>query len=116
MALEYVTELDNLVEAKPAVFEVKGQSIGLIRTSDKIYAVRNLCPHKRAPVCKGTMRGTMLPSESGSFVFGMENQVLQCPRHGWEFDLETGQTLCPSKSRLKLFPVTMQGQSVYLEL
>lgn len=116
MALEYVTELDSLIEARPSVFEVKGQSIGLIRTSDKVYAVRNLCPHKRAPVCKGTMRGTMLPSEPGSFVFDMESQVLQCPWHGWEFDLETGRTLCPSKSRLKLFPVTLRDQSVYLDL
>ena len=116
MALEYVTEFDQLVESKPSVFEVKGQSIGVIRTSDKIYAVRNVCPHKQAPVCKGTMRGTMLPSEPGTFVFGMENQVLQCPWHGWEFNLETGRTLCPSKSRLKTYPVTTQGQSVYLDL
>lgn len=116
MTLQFVTDLDRLEENKPLVFVVKGRSIGLIRTREKIYAVRNVCPHKRAPVCRGTMRGTMLPSDPDSFVFGMEDQVLQCPWHGWEFDLETGRTLCPGKSRLTLYPVTVQDRSVFVDL
>ena len=116
MALHRVAAVDTLEEAKPLVVTVSGRSIGLIRTKDKIYAVRNVCPHKGAPVCRGQVRGTLLPSEPGSFVFGLENQVLQCPWHGWEFDLETGAPLCGGKSVLRFYPVVVDNTSVYLEL
>lgn len=116
MALHYVADLDQLEEAKPAVFSVQDRSIGLIRLGDKVRAVRNLCPHKRAPVCQGRLHGTMLPSAPSSFVFGMENQVLQCPWHGWEFDLETGASLCVGKAKLTLYPVTLKERAVYVEL
>jgi nitrite reductase/ring-hydroxylating ferredoxin subunit len=116
MALQHVADFNQLEESKPLLVEIKGRSIGLIRAGEKVYAVRNLCPHKRAPICKGTMSGTMMPSDPDTFVFGMEQQVLRCPWHGWEFNLETGQTLCPSKSRLTLYPVTREGDAVYLDL
>src|SRR5712672_522150 len=114
MALQFVTEVDQLEESKPAVFVVQGRSIGLIKSNDKIYAVRNVCPHKGAPVCKGTIRGTMLPSEPWRFVFGLENQILQCPWHGWEFDLETGATVCKGKGNLTLYTVLLRERSVYV--
>jgi nitrite reductase/ring-hydroxylating ferredoxin subunit len=116
MALHHVAELDALEEAKPVIVTVSGRSIGLIRTNDKIYAIRNVCPHKGAPVCRGQVRGTLLPSDPGTFVFGLENQVLQCPWHGWEFNLQTGAPLCGGKSELRFYPVTVQDTSVYLDL
>ena len=56
-------------------------------------AVRNWCPHKGAPLCKGPVTGTMLPSEPGAYKWGMEGAVIRCPWHGWEFDLRSGTTL-----------------------
>lgn len=117
MPLHFVTRLDELADAKPRLFTIEGRSIGLIRTNGSVYAVRNVCPHKRAPVCRGTLRGTMLPSDPGTFIFGLEDQVLQCPWHGWEFDLNTGRTVCgESSKKLTLYPVTLKDDSVYVEL
>ena len=64
-SLHLVTQLDQLEDATPQVFTVAGRSIGLIRSNGKVHAVRNVCPHKGAPVCRGTFRGTMLPSDPG---------------------------------------------------
>jgi nitrite reductase (NADH) small subunit len=116
MALHYVVELDALEQNKPILFEIEGRCIGLIKTDQEVYAIRNVCPHKAAPICKGTVRGTMLPSAPDTFVFGLENQVLQCPWHGWEFDLKTGTTLCPSKKRLRRYAVVLRDRAVYVEL
>lgn len=117
MPLHLVTELAGLENAKPQIFSVAGRSIGLIRSNGTVYAVRNVCPHKRAPVCRGTLKGTMLPSDPNTFVFGLENQVLQCPWHGWEFDLETGRTLCAGETKkLTLYPVTIKDDEVYVDL
>jgi nitrite reductase (NADH) small subunit len=117
VALHFVTELDALKDAQPVIFEIQGRSIGIIRNKDTVYAVRNVCPHKRAPVCKGLVRGTMLPSEPSMFVFGLEGQVLQCPWHGWEFNLDTGETLCatPGK-RVTKYPVSIQDNAIYVDI
>lgn len=117
MSLHFVAKLEDLEDAKPSVFDVEGRSIGLINSNGDVLAVRNVCPHKRAPVCRGQVRGTMLPSDPSTFVFGLEGQVLQCPWHGWEFDLKTGHTLCGNEDKkLTFYPVTVQDGSVYVDI
>ncbi len=47
------------------------------------YAVSNACPHKRLHVlCNGLL----------------SNRTVQCPMHGWRFDLRTGKNLQPGAS------------------
>jgi nitrite reductase/ring-hydroxylating ferredoxin subunit len=116
MTLHYVVDLDQLDEAKAKIVSVAGRSIGIIKTNGRVYAVRNVCPHKRAPVCRGQLRGTLLPSDPATFVFGLENQVLQCPWHGWEFDLESGASLCKGAAKLTFYPVTVRDKSIFLDL
>jgi nitrite reductase (NADH) small subunit len=117
MARHFVTEIDQIDASKAKVFTVQGRSIGLIKTNGKIYAVRNVSPHKAAPVCQGTLKGTMLPSAPSAFVFGLEDQILQCPWHGWEFDLETGKTMCGNEGKkLNFYPVTIEQSLVYVDL
>jgi nitrite reductase (NADH) small subunit len=117
MTLHRVMTIDALEEAKPSLHTIEGRSIGFIKSRGEIYAVRNICPHKRAPVCRGQVKGTMVASDPGAFVFGMENQVLQCPWHGWEFDLTTGNTVCGgSGKRLTFYPVTLKDGAVYVEI
>lgn len=117
MALHQAARLDELEEATPLIVEIAGRSIGLIRANGLIYAVRNVCPHKRAPICRGQVRGTMLPSAPDTFVFGKENQVLQCPWHGWEFDLETGFALAGDEgAKLTRYRTSVENGVVFVEL
>lgn len=117
MSLHFAARLDELEDAKPKLISLAGRSIGLVRSNGTVYAVRNVCPHKRAPVCQGTFRGTMLPSEPDTFVFGLEDRLLQCPWHGWEFDLSTGHTLCGDEhKKLTLYPVTIKENEIYVDL
>lgn len=117
MSLHFVATLDELEASTPRLFSVAGRSIGLIRADGAVYAVRNVCPHKRAPICRGTFRGTMLPSDPDSFIFGMEEQVLRCPWHGWEFDLTTGKTLCgDEQKKLTLYPITIKENEIFVDL
>jgi nitrite reductase (NADH) small subunit len=97
-------------EGECRILVVEGLEIGIYNIEGRFYAIRNLCPHRGAPVCKGELRGTMLPSEPGEYVPAMAGQVLHCPWHQWEFDLATGRTLFGTdKRRLITYAVTTQG-------
>jgi nitrite reductase (NADH) small subunit len=75
------------------VVEIRGRSIGVVRTVAGWFAIRNRCPHQGAPLCSGRVTGTMLPGLPDELRWGMQGRVLRCPWHGWEFDLETGRSL-----------------------
>lgn len=76
-----------------------GREIGVIRLPDgTVSAVRNVCPHRGAPVCRGTVSGTFVPSEPGKLTYDRDGWVLRCPWHGWEFDLQSGRRMFGSST------------------
>ena len=42
-------------------------------------------------------------------------EILACPRHGWEFDLLTGEGLA-MKRTLRLYPVSVEDDSVFITM
>jgi nitrite reductase/ring-hydroxylating ferredoxin subunit len=95
--------------------EAQGRHIAVLSVGDRFFAVRDRCPHKGASLCQGTVGGTFVPSSPQEYVYGRDNQVLRCPWHGWEFDLETGRSLLePSSVGVKVYPVTVTDDTVIL--
>lgn len=93
--------------------EIDGKSIGVFNVNGDFVAVLNLCPHELAPVCRGRVSGTTLPSSPGEFQWGREGEILACPWHGWEFDLTTGKCLT-DRRRLRRFPVEVEAGTVFV--
>lgn len=112
----YVGTVDELSESQPKIIEIDGISIGIIYNSGNYYAIRNTCPHKNGPICKGTVRGTMLPSDPQEYKYGMKEQVIACPWHGWEFDLETGKGLFGNDRKLKKYSIEINDDKIYIEI
>ena len=110
-----VATLDELAPGTRKIVTVAGKSIGLFNVNGTLVAVLNVCPHEFAPVCRGRVGGTTLPSAPGEFVWGREGEILACPWHGWEFDLLTGACLT-DKRGLKCYPVTIEQNTVYVTL
>ncbi|MDE2821719.1 MAG: Rieske (2Fe-2S) protein [Chloroflexota bacterium] len=110
-----VASLKELPVGEVRLLQVNGKSIGLFNTGNQIVAVLNICPHAYAPICRGKLGGTTLPSKAGEFVWGRENEILRCPWHGWEFDLHSGQCLT-DRRRLKRFPVRIRDGEIYVEV
>jgi nitrite reductase (NADH) small subunit len=100
------------------VVRVGSRSIGVANAGGTFYAILNVCPHELSPICEhGTITGTNLPSEPGEIRYGLENRVLRCPWHGYEFDLETGRALFTNfRGKLRLFPVTVEDGTVILDV
>ena len=93
---------------------VDGVEVGLYRVGERIVAWRNVCPHGAAPVCRGTVDGTRLASGVYEYRYGRDQEILQCPWHGWEFDLLSGEHLAEgSAARLRRHPIAVVDGVVY---
>jgi nitrite reductase (NADH) small subunit len=112
-----VCALADLPPGSRRIIEIDGRSIGVFNVAGALYAIRNLCPHKGAPLCQGTIGGTMLPSDPHTYVYGFEDRLLRCPWHGWEFDLQTGRPpLTSAEVRVLTYRVGVENGRVVIEL
>ena len=111
-----VAQVSELPPGTRCMVEVKGHSIGLFNVNGAFIAVLNLCPHELAPVCRGRVGGTTLPSPPGTYCWGRQGEILACPWHGWEFDLLSGIALADRRVRLRRYPVTVEDDTIYISL
>ena len=75
--------------------EVDNQSILLTRLTDELCAFNALCPHQLGNLSRG-------------FIYREE---IECPVHGWRFNLRTGKSVYPQEAGLCLrrYPVTEEN-------
>jgi len=91
------------------IVDVGSRSIGVFNVHGDFYALRSLCPHQGAPLCRGTITGTARASQPGEFIWEREGQVLRCPWHGWEFDITSGRSVFnPHRLRVRTYDVTVE--------
>lgn len=108
-----VAPAESLPSGSSKIVEVAGRSIGLINVDGRIYALRNGCPHRGAPLCLGKVKGTMLSSEPHEYVYSEEPLVVSCPWHHYEFRLDNGESVhSPKTLRVKTYKAGIEGQDV----
>lgn len=102
---------EDLPPGQRRIVEIGGRSIGIFNLDGEYHALRNLCPHQRAPLCEGAVSGTTLPSPPGEFHYGHEGEIIRCPWHGWEFNIKTGRSVFnPHRMRVKTYQVTVESE------
>lgn len=111
-----VAEVAEIPPGERKIVEIEGQSVGVFRVGDEYVAILNVCPHEFAPVCMGRVGGTTLPSAPGEWKWGREGEILACPWHGWEFELLTGKALFANRPWLRLFPIKVEGDQIFVSL
>jgi 3-phenylpropionate/trans-cinnamate dioxygenase ferredoxin subunit len=111
-----VAKAGEIPPGERKIVEVAGRSIGIFNVNGTFVGVLNVCPHALGPVCLGRVSGTTLPSAPGEFRWGREGEILACPWHGWEFDLLTGRALADRRKHLRCYPVTVEGDTLFVVL
>lgn len=108
----------EFTDGKFNIVQIGRHSIGVVRLHDGEYrAVRNWCPHKGAPVCRGIVGGTWAPSAPGELRYERDGEVLVCPWHGFQYDLRDGTELYQDvPTKLRLFPVEVRDGTVYVTI
>ncbi len=85
-------------------------SIGVFNIAGQFFAIKNVCPHYGAELCRGSIHATHAPSEVHEFNPVLHDRVIRCPWHGWEFDIVSGKGLYDHNSRVATYVVEIDDQ------
>lgn len=93
--------LDTLPRDRGIRVTVGDTRIAVFRVVDEVFAIGDVCSHAEASLSEGEVYGT----------------DVECPRHGSEFDLRTGQPLSlPATRPVPVYEVSIEDGNVYLFL
>lgn len=88
-----VCPVDACPPGERRIVSVDGLSIGVFNVDGTFYALANVCPHHLAPLCEGVLTGEVTSSGVGEYELHRDGEIIQCPWHGWKFDLATGASV-----------------------
>jgi nitrite reductase/ring-hydroxylating ferredoxin subunit len=116
-----VADLASLGDGKLHCVKARDVSLVLVKTDAGVHALENKCPHLGLPMGRGKLEG----------------EEIVCPFHGSRFNVRTGENTdwvgavagikIPTWSRallafgkkpqpVRTFPVTLEGQDVFVDL
>ena len=99
--IKWIKVLENPAQLPEGrVMSVSAGNIGICLThyNGKFSGLDNKCPHQGGPLGEGSI----------------ENGLLRCPWHGWDFDPHTGQSPGGHDDSIKTFPVEIREDGVYI--
>jgi nitrite reductase/ring-hydroxylating ferredoxin subunit len=106
MAKHVVARVSDIPEGGRVIVSLQGRQIGIFRVNGRFYALLNRCPHRGAELCRGSVVGRLDAEVPGEFTFSRGRPSIQCPWHGWEYDLETGRSYFDSTARA--YPIDVE--------
>ena len=94
-----ISHLDEIPRLGSRVVATDTMTIAIFRTGDdKVFALKDACPHKQGPLSQGIVHGT----------------TVTCPLHNWKIDLASGEALGPDEGCTNVFETRIDDSIVYL--
>lgn len=121
MAEWYVAKDSEFQEGSCMIVHAGETQIGVYQRKGSFYAYENICRHQGGPVCEGSLIGkvqTILDDDKSVIeeIFSQDELHIVCPWHGWEYNLETGESVGDKRFRLKRYEVLEREGEVYVIL
>ena len=96
-----ITALDQLPADRGVRVKVGDRRIAMFRVEEDVYAIGDVCSHAEASLAEGEVW----------------DGAVECPRHGSEFNLETGvPSSLPATSPVPTYEVSVEDGIVFLTL
>ena len=97
--------------------DVRGRDVTVFRYDGDYHAMLNYCVHQGGPLCEGSLTGRNTLGEDGwEWVYEADRKYVNCPWHGWRFDVTTGRSPDDERYAVPTFDVTVEDDEVYVEL
>jgi nitrite reductase (NADH) small subunit len=93
-----IAVVDDIPRASGKKIKINGKYIALFKYGNKIYAIRNSCPHQGADLAEGHI----------------SDSKVVCPLHRWSFDLKTGAFSGNENIRVPTYEVKVEKDEVYI--
>ena len=111
-----VATAKEIAPGERKLIKVAGREIGIFNLNGEYFALRNVCPHKGAPVCKGRQRPLIVAAGVNDVAYEREGEILKCPWHLWEFDIKTGRSMHDDKLGVRAYTARREGDDVVIYL
>ena len=82
-------------------FEIEDVELAICNIGGRFFAVEDICTHDGGPLGEGCLEG----------------YAIECPRHGAQFDVRTGEVLrLPAAAPIRIFPVHIENGEIRIEI
>lgn len=95
-----VAKLGDLPPGSAREFQADGKLVALFNVGGTVYALDNTCVHRGGPLGQGVL----------------EDKIITCPWHGWQYDVTTGATVMNPSIRVKQFAVKVEGDDIHVDV
>ena len=79
-------------------FVVGSRIVAVFRTCEGWHAIDGICSHAGGPLAQGKLTGN----------------IVTCPWHGWQYQLQTGQHCLNSRIQQACFQVEEEGHDLFV--
>ena len=93
-----VAELSEVPPGTVKYVVLLDRHIALCNVDGAFYALDNVCVHRGAPLSQGWLDG----------------HILECPSHGWKFDVRTGGVTLDPRMCNQIFEVKVEGNDILI--
>lgn len=101
MTFKRVCTLDDVWEGEMEEFEIDGTEVLIVHADGgEVRAYQARCPHQDHPLVEGSL----------------EENVLTCSAHLWQFDVITGKGVNPEGCMLRRFSTKIENEEVWVDL
>ena len=96
-----IAKISDFKDVSIRSYSLIGKKIGVIKRADgTFYAMDVACKHQGADLTKGSVI----------------NNIATCPRHKWQYDLETGECLNHDSPVLRRYPLKLKDDIIFVKL
>jgi nitrite reductase/ring-hydroxylating ferredoxin subunit len=80
-------------------FQVNGKTVALANVQGRFFAIDNTCLHRGGPLGQGVL----------------EDNIVTCPWHGWQYDVTTGKVVVNPAVGVKPYAIELRGEEIFVD-
>ena len=101
--IQYIklAKTSDFVSVRIKSYRILARPVGIVRNSDgTFFATEISCKHQNADLSTGRIRG----------------DLLTCPRHGWQYNLQTGECVNHDSTPLRRYALKVEDGDIFVSL
>lgn len=113
-----LADFPSLHAGQKVVLDFDGKKVIVVNVAGTLRAVGAVCAHQGGPLDLGgvfdEVRARVGADGKVIEYLANEGNVVACPWHGWEYDMETGRCLWNERYRVATYRIERDGDEVYI--